>query len=158
MRPAPGSGRRFPVEHDPAHIFPVETVHLAATLALAAVLLLWVVQLAIYPLFGAVGREGFPSYHRLYAARISLVVGPLMPAEAVTAALLWLGGVRGTGFLVALGLLALAWISTLGVQVPLHRRLAAGYDERAGRWLVRTNWVRTLAWTARAVLVLGLRP
>ena len=55
-----------------------------------------------------------------------------------------------------LALLATIWISTAAVQVPLHRRLAAGFDHRLARRLVRTNWTRTLAWTARSGLALAL--
>jgi hypothetical protein len=40
------------------------------------------------------------------------------------------------------------------LQVPLHTRLARGFDPAAHRQLVRTNWLRTLAWTLRALLLL----
>ena len=42
------------------------------------------------------------------------------------------------------------------VQVPLHRRLQGGFDAAAHRRLVRTNWLRTAAWTLRAALALRL--
>jgi hypothetical protein len=61
--------------------------------------------------------------------------------------------------LFSLGLLAVNWLSTAAVQVPLHGRLAREYEEQAHRALVRTNWVRTAAWTARGALVAyGLAP
>jgi hypothetical protein len=42
------------------------------------------------------------------------------------------------------------------VQGPMHVRLARGYDaELIGR-LVATNWLRTIVWTARGVLSLGM--
>jgi hypothetical protein len=50
-------------------------------------------------------------------------------------------------------LLAAVWITTALVQVPLHRRLSAGYDEPTGRRLVRTNWVRTALWSLRGLVV-----
>lgn len=53
----------------------------------------------------------------------------------------------------AASLLGLALLSTVLVQVPLHSRLAAGHDVDAARRLISTNWVRTFAWTARAVLL-----
>ena len=59
---------------------------------------------------------------------------------------------------ISLCLLAVVWISTFAVQVPLHRRLAEGYDAARHRRLVLSNWIRTLAWTARAVLVLTITP
>jgi hypothetical protein len=51
---------------------------------------------------------------------------------------------------------ALVWLSTAFVQVPLHARLSAGFDTRAHRRLVATNWVRTLSWTARGLLALWM--
>lgn len=153
MRPAGRRGRITGVPIEPSSLL---SLHLAVTGALAAIL--WVVQLAVYPLFDAVGRDGFAAYHRRYTAGIARVVGPLMLTEAGTAVLLWLGGLRGPVFLGSLVLLAVAWISTAAVQVPLHRRLTAGYEAGAHRRLVRTNWLRTGAWTARALLVWSLSP
>lgn len=129
-------------------------VHVAATAAMAGVL--WVVQLAVYPQFNAVGPAGFACYHRRYTAGIGPVVGPLMLVEAGTAAALCWSGFRPALFLLSLAFLAVCWVSTAAVQVPLHHRLARGYEERAHRRLVRSNWVRTIAWTARAGLVLVL--
>ena len=60
--------------------------------------------------------------------------------------------------LAAVGLAAagVTWLSTALVQVPLHRRLAAGDDPATLRSLVRTNWVRTAAWTAHAAIALAM--
>ena len=46
------------------------------------------------------------------------------------------------------------WISTATLQVPQHRRLERGFDPSAHRTLVLTNWVRVVAWSLRALLVL----
>ncbi len=132
------------------------SVHAGATLAMAGAL--WVVQLAVYPLFGAIGPDAFRRYHQHYTKRIGLVVGPLMLLEAVTAALLWLAGWQATAFAGSLALLGVIWLSTFTLQVPLHRRLADGYDATRHHRLVRSNWIRTLAWTARAALVLAVSP
>ena len=55
-----------------------------------------------------------------------------------------------------LGLLAVAWVSTGLWQVPAHRRLAGGFDAVTHRRLVRTNWVRTVAWSARGIIACAL--
>lgn len=133
---------------------PVWVIHLMATAGMAGVL--WTVQLAVYPLFDAVGQGEFPGYHRRYTTRITVVVVPLMCLETGTAAWLVFTGLRTGGFMAALGLLGLAWLSTFAVQVPLHRRLTAGFDAGAHRCLVRGNWVRTAAWSARAGLLAWL--
>ena len=51
---------------------------------------------------------------------------------------------------IGLAVLALIWVSTFAVQVPLHARLASGFDRAVWHRLVVTNWLRTLAWTVRA--------
>jgi hypothetical protein len=61
-------------------------------------------------------------------------------------------GVRGPLFLGSLVLIATIWAITFAVELPLHRRLGAGFDAGAHRALVLTNWARTLAWTARTVM------
>jgi hypothetical protein len=47
-------------------------------------------------------------------------------------------------------------VSTFAVQVPLHARLAAGFDPQAHRRLVLTNWWRTAAWSLRSLLALWI--
>lgn len=135
-----------------AALFPhLALVHLAATCALAG--LIWTVQLAIYPLFDGVGREAFPAFHRRYVRGISWIVAPLMGVEALTAGLVLAAGERAPLFLLGVALIAAIWLVTFLVEVPRHRRLAAGFDAAAHRELVGANWARTLAWTARAALV-----
>ena len=126
-------------------------VHVGVSFALAG--LIWAVQLAVYPQFAAVGREAFAAYHRRYVRGISWVVVPLMGAELLTAGLLLWQGVRGPLFLGSLVLIATIWAITFAVELPLHRKLGHGFDADAHRQLVLTNWARTLAWTARAVMV-----
>ena len=53
-------------------------------------------------------------------------------------------------------LLAVLWISTFLLQRPLHRELAEGYDQAKVDRLVATSWIRTLAWTLRALLLVVL--
>ncbi len=83
-------------------------------------------------------------------------MGPLLLAEAGTAVAGWIAGWRGSGFAASLVLLAVSWVSTFAVQVPLHRKLAGGFEAADHRRLVVTNWVRTAAWTLRAALLLAV--
>ena len=89
-------------------------------------------------------------------SRTSWVVGPLMIIEVVTAlALVFVLRDQNSLALAwrALSLLALIWISTACLQVPAHNRLLKGFDPKAHQRLVVSNWVRTLAWTGRVLLV-----
>lgn len=56
----------------------------------------------------------------------------------------------------SLGLLVLIWASTFLLQVPKHKVLTHGFDAEAHRFLVRTNWIRTAAWSVRGVVVLWM--
>ena len=55
-----------------------------------------------------------------------------------------------------LTLVAVLWISTGLLQVPLHQTLGGGFDAVAHQRLVATNWIRTVAWGLRATLVLAM--
>ncbi len=121
--------------------------HLAATMAMAGVI--WFVQVVHYPLFAAVGAAEFQAYERSHVTRTSMVLLPLMLAEATTAVLLLIRGVPLSG--VGAALLALCWTVTFLVSVPCHRKLENGFDPQAHARLVNSNWMRTLAWSARAV-------
>ncbi|MCW2614348.1 MAG: hypothetical protein JWN08_1342 [Frankiales bacterium] len=41
-------------------------------------------------------------------------------------------------------------------SVPLHGRLAGGYDDAVAARLIGTNWLRTAAWTGGAACSLAL--
>jgi hypothetical protein len=129
-------------------------IHAAITWALTG--LIWTIQVVHYPLLAQVGREEYRAYHARHMWLITWVAGPLMLAEAGSAVLLlWLREWTAF-FLVSLPPLLMIWASTLVHQVPIHDHLTNGYDESAIRRLVRTNWLRTIGWSVRALLVLLL--
>ncbi len=117
--------------------------------------LIWFVQVVHYPLLGAVDPRGFAAYHREHMRRTTFVVGPIMLVEATAA--IWIAGAQLVApFLagVGLALLAVVWAATMWLSVPRHSQLAAGFDGDAHAALVTTNWVRTVAWTARSVVAI----
>lgn len=129
--------------------------HAAATLFLVG--LIWFVQIVHYPLMARVPVSEFSAYEHEHQNRTTFVVAPTMLIEVLTAAMLLVVMPPGSGrFLPAIGivLLAIIWLSTFLVQVPLHARLKTGFDAVAHRRLVFSNWLRTLAWTGRGVLAL----
>jgi len=128
-------------------------LHAASTLYMTGII--WLVQVAHYPLFDRIGRDQFVRYENDYTRRMGWVVGPSMLLELATAlALVYLRG----GWLLWLGvaLLAVVWLSTIFRQIPQHSRLERGFDAATHQALVRTNWIRTLAWSARSVLALAI--
>jgi len=129
-------------------------MNLASTWFLAG--LIWTIQVVHYPLFDRVGREGFAAYEAAHTRLITLVVGPAMLLEALTTALLVAQRPRFVPAWAAwalLALLAAIWISTWALQVPMHGVLGRGFDDSAHARLVSTNWIRTAAWSARALLL-----
>ena len=129
-------------------------VHVAATWYMVG--LCWLVQRVQYPLMAQVGSAGFADYEAAHVARIGPIVAPPMVIELATGLLLLSSNeteFRHPSFLIALGLLAAIWVSTFALQVPLHGKLAAGFDPDTHASLVSTNWLRTIAWTARGLLV-----
>ena len=121
--------------------------------------LIWIVQVVHYPLMSRVGADRFAEYERLHAAWITPVVGPAMLLEAALAAWLLLqtpAGIPSWSTKVGLALVVLIWGVTFFVSVPCHAQLAAGFDAAAHDRLVSTNWIRTIAWTARAALSLWM--
>lgn len=131
--------------------------HLAATLFMVG--LIWFVQIVHYPLFSRVGQKEFSLYSEAHSRLTSYVVGPPMLLEAGTALLLVFVRPEGVPLLLALAGLALVaaiWLSTALLQVPRHKALGSGFDEPAWKGLVGTNWIRTVAWSARGIVVLWM--
>ncbi len=119
--------------------------------------LIWFVQMVHYPLFASVGAREFAGYERKHTHLTALVVGPPMLVEAASSlGLVFLPSGRQAPWAVGTGLalVALIWLSTAAIQVPCHARLEGGFDSRIHRRLVRSNWIRTLAWTLRSCLAL----
>ncbi len=111
------------------------------------------VQIVQYPQFHRVGQEAFFAYHAGHMLHITFALAPLLMVEMGTAALLLWKGERAVWFLASLPFMAVNIGSTFLLQVPLHGRLSTEYSEATVRRLTATNWVRTLAWTARGVCV-----
>ena len=121
--------------------------------------IIWFVQVVHYPLFARVGAEGFAAYEAAHSRWTTVVVGPPMLLELGTGAYLALDPPPGISPLllwIGLGLIGVVWLSTAFVQVPAHRRLERGWDASAHRALVLSNWIRTVAWTTRGIIVLWI--
>lgn len=126
----------------------------AATWAMVG--LIWVMQLVHYPMLVDWTTASPTEAAAFHQRRISFVVGPLMAVEGVTALILLVDRPETMSVVtawVAAALLGVALGSTVLIQVPLHSRLAAGTDEEAGRRLCSTNWIRTVAWTLRGLVL-----
>ena len=118
--------------------------------------LIWTIQLVHYPLFLKVGQDHFVNYEHDHTTKISYLVIPTMITELATGIFLaFSNGITSIYGLLFL-LLSLVWVSTFLLQVPLHNALNYAYDTEKIRRLIKTNWIRTLAWTIRSILLLGI--
>ncbi len=125
--------------------------------------LIWLVQIIVYPSFRTQRVEGFAFWHAAYTQRMGYIVGPLMLFQATFHAVAWRGVLLEEGFLswpaalqtTSLLLILTAWAVTAFVSVPCHRALSTtGYSTHPIERLIRTNWWRTGLWTLVAVLSL----
>lgn len=119
--------------------------------------LIWMIQLVHYPTFRFVPEERFSEFHHAHTRGISVIVIPLMLSELGAA--IWLAAVeptRGVNQSILLGLTLVVWVSTFGLQVPCHNRLGKGKNQGLIEKLIATNWLRTLAWSAKAALLAWL--
>lgn len=117
--------------------------------------LIWFVQRVHYPAHSLVPAEAYVRYQAAHVSRTGPVVGPLMAAELLSTVWLCLATPPGVAAWLpwaGLGTVAINWASTALLQVPRHDRLSRGFDERAARTLVTTNWIRTAAWTAHGAI------
>lgn len=131
--------------------------NLASTLFMTGVI--WFVQVVHYPLFASTDGAEFRAYEQRHTALTTWVVAPPMLIESASAVLLfWFRPTGATTWQLSLGLALTAaiWLSTAIVQVPCHEALSRGFDSVLHQRLVRTNWVRTAAWSLRGLLVLWM--
>lgn len=108
-------------------------------------ILIWLVQLIIYPSFRYTEKKTFIGWHGKYTALIGLIVIPLMLLQA---------GGEIVHFLQQdlrwqrIALISGVWGATFSLSVPCHKRLhEGGKDLLTINQLVKSNWIRTLLWS-----------
>ena len=121
--------------------------------------LIWFVQVVHYPLMEGWPHDDFGSWEAAHREHTGPVVIPPMLIEGVVAVWLLMHRPRGVNpFLPVLGIIALLgiWGSTFFLQVPCHFQLSTGWDAQTHRFLVTTNWIRTILWSFRMALSVGM--
>jgi hypothetical protein len=114
--------------------------------------LIWIIQLVHYPTFLFVERDRYTEFQRFHMFRISWIVLPVMSMELLSGAFLWYQQ-QSLIWTVNLFLLSLIWFSTLAIQSPSHAKLEKGFDQKLVSLLIRGNWIRTILWTLRALIL-----
>ncbi|MDO9184206.1 MAG: hypothetical protein Q7U04_17460 [Bacteriovorax sp.] len=133
-------------------------IHLSATLYMVGVICL--IQIINYPLFALVGKKDFPIYHAKHIRMTSFVIAIPMLVEIISLGLLLYLDTfyrNNSLFIISALFLVINWSVTFLISVPLHDILALGFDQKAWQKLVSTNWIRTISWIARAILLLEIQ-
>ena len=120
---------------------------------------IWMVQVVHYPLMRFVSGEQFAHFETAHRTRISWVVGPLMLIEGVCVLAFLFAPPAGLAWWlpwVGAGVEAVAIGTTAFVSAPLHERLNAHFNTATLDRLSATNWIRTVAWTCRAVVAIAI--
>ena len=132
-------------------------LNVAAVLFMAG--FIWTMQLVHYPLLDRVGADAFPAYEQAHNRLFFLVAGPGVIATLATGVLLLFARplqVPLWAVLLGLALFVVIAASTALFQAPQHQTLSGGFDRGAYEFLLRTNWIRTAAWSIYALLGLWM--
>ncbi len=119
--------------------------------------LIWTMQILNYPLLALVDPRDVPRYEQAHNRRFIWLVGPGVIVTLASTVILLVRRPAGVPLwfpLAALALLAVILASTIRQGAPSHARLAIAFDAEVHARLVRTNWIRTTAWTALGGLAL----
>jgi len=116
-------------------------------------ILIWLIQIMHYPSFRYIDSTQFSEFHLHHNRTITIVVLPLMLCELLN--VLWITNKSGFSpiFLLLSGIVVAVWLTTFLVSVPLHNQMAHFKNAEAIEKLISTNWIRTLLWTAKVVIV-----
>jgi hypothetical protein len=108
--------------------------------------LIWLVQLVIYPSFTYYQPKDLLKWHQQYTTRLAFVVIPLMLSQlvlAIVAVFYQLDLVNSCSLLIVLFL----WIFTFTSFAPLHHKISEGNTNQSLlQLLIRRNWIRTFLW------------
>ncbi|MEM6525904.1 MAG: hypothetical protein AAF693_19040 [Bacteroidota bacterium] len=111
------------------------------------VILIWLVQLIIYPSFQYIDKAQISEWHSKYTVLITIVVMPLMFGQVAFHILSLFKKVDTLGVVQA-ALIAVVWAITFLKAVPLHNRIQSGVNfEESVSSLIQWNWPRTIIWT-----------
>ena len=127
--------------------------HLTFTSIMTGVI--WVIQIVHYPSFHFIEKELYTSFQKFHMNKISVIVIPIMLAELITGMMLFLDNSSKSYFLItSLVILVLIWLITGVFFSKAHNELITGYQEFVVNQLVFMNWIRTLFWTLRLLLLI----
>ncbi|MCH9613061.1 MAG: hypothetical protein S4CHLAM102_15650 [Chlamydiia bacterium] len=128
-------------------------LYLAAISAALMTGITWLAQLVIYPSFKKIESSN-RGFFRQYLNRGGVMYLLYMAFELTMAIIVLFYAYQAKAYLwISLGLLAFIWAVSMGYMAPLMRRFCTSHSAKEVDRMVWVNWLRTLAWTARVVLL-----
>ena len=126
--------------------------HLIFTSIMTGVI--WVIQIVHYPSFHFIEKELYTAFQKFHMNKISIIVIPIMLAELITGMMLFLDkSSKSPILIISFVILVLIWLITGVFFSKAHNELMTGYQELVVNQLVVMNWIRTLLWTLRLLLL-----
>jgi len=111
------------------------------------VILIWLVQLVIYPGLCYYSTSDVAIWHQKYTPRVSYVVMPLMVGQLVIA-IIQVTKSAELYTVFSLSTVLILWLSTFIQFVPLHSKISQSQNcDGIPQKLVKRNWLRTILWT-----------
>ena len=114
---------------------------------------IWVIQLVHYPSFRYIDKDHWEAFYEQHMKGITLIVLPVMTLELITTIIYFYQDFYWLSF-GSLLLVMIIWLSTFFIQVPLHNGIRSNRDSITICELVKTNWIRTLAWSVNTIILL----
>ena len=133
------------------HQFILLLIHLISTSLIVGII--WVIQVVHYPSFHFIGNSRYISFQKFHMERISYIVIPVMLVESISGFLLIYDELNPI-LLISMVLLLSIWMLTAFFFSSVHQRLVSGYQLEMVAKLVKINWIRTLLWTLRLLLLI----
>ena len=115
-------------------------------------ILIWMVQLIVYPSFLFFSDNNLFTWHKTYTKAIALIVIPLMLGQ-LGIAIYQVFLAQNIYTLVSIVFVVFLWGITLLKFAPMHQQISEGNTQiQLLKTLVQMNWIRTIIWTLLFVL------
>ena len=133
----------------------LETIRLICDSGL--LILIWMVQLVIYPSFSYYKQEDLFKWHETYTKRIAVIVIPLMFGQLITSSIQVYNNLDFYT-ITSSSLVIGVWLSTFFIFVPLHTNLSKRKEvESSIKKLKLHNWLRTVLWSLIFIVTFYLK-
>lgn len=114
--------------------------------------LIWVVQLIVYPSFLFYNKENLITWHRKYTPLVGYIVAPLMVLQ-LSLSIYQISNAVTLNNIISVMMISTIWIITFLQFVPIHNNISNGStSEKMLLSLVKKNWLRTFLWSLLFVL------